>query len=479
MLFTSVEFIAFLAVAVLTYHATPSRYRKLHLLVFSYIYYFSWSAAYSLLLLAATAAAYFTGLGAARAKTEAGKKRAMAGGVIFLAAALAVFKYFNVFTESFSALYRTAHWDTNRFVFELAVPVGISYYTFRLISYVVDVYWEKIPAEKDFIAFAAYTAFFPQILSGPIQRADSFLPQVRSQAPVPYEMMASGLRLILFGFFKKLVIADRLGLYVDVVYNSPSTYNTAALVIAAYGFMFQLYADFSGITDIARGASRLFGIESPKNFDAPFLAPNIQQYWRKWHMSLTNWLADYVFMPLHMKFRNWGNFGLSLAILINMIAIGLWHGARWTYVIFGLIHAVYMIVSALTLKKRDKFFKGRPVLARMRAVWAPFVTFNLVVFASIFFRADTAARAWTFLLNLAALNTSKVGPFFFAKKDILIILIGTAIMEIIHYLESRGRLRRDYLKQPAALRLGFLYGMSFFILILGEFTARNFIYFKF
>jgi len=472
MLFNSFDFILFLGAATVAFHYTPYSWRKYHLIIFSYLYYFSWSAGHALLLFGVSLTAYFTGLGVERAASEEGKKKSMALGVLLLAGVLFVFKYFNDFAD-FAAP------GEGPVFYRILIPVGISYYTFRLISYVVDVYWGKITAERDLAAFTAFAAFFPHILSGPIHRAETFLPQLKKAGPVPYLMLTSGMRLILFGFFKKLVIADRLGIFVDTIYASPGNYNSLAILLAAYGFMIQLYADFSGLTDIARGSTRLLGFESPKNFDLPFYAPNIQQYWRRWHMSLTQWLGDYVFMPLRMKFRNFGNTGLVLAILINMTAIGLWHGARTTYLAFGLLHGIYMIGSALTLKRRDQFYKAHPLLARGRTLWGPLITFHLVILASIFFRAESLSGAWEMISGIAALDLSKAGPMFFAKREILILAVGGVIMEIVHYLESKGRIRGAYYSQAPWMRWAVLYGFTFFILGFGEFNSHNFIYFEF
>ncbi len=480
MLFTSPEFILFLAVSFAGYYVIPAGWRRLYLLAVSYIYYFTWSISSSLLLFGATLLAYVAGIQISRSPNEKSQQRLVWLAVACLVAVLAGFKYLGAISGTFMPLFGGRHSAGPHFLESLIIPVGISYYTFKLISYVVDVYWEKLPAERDFTAFASYAAFFPQILSGPIQRSSDYLSQIHSQRAVSYEMMTAGCRLLLFGYFKKLVIADRLAIFVDTVYKTPQTYNSLTLLIAVYAYVFQLYADFSGLTDIARGSARLFGIHSPKNFDAPFFAPNIQVYWRKWHMSLTSWLTDYVFIPLRMTLRNLGNqTSLILAIFINMVLIGVWHGARWTFLWFGVLHGIFMVVSALTLKPRDRFFRDHPRLAAWRPWTAPLGMFQLVAFASIFFRSETVTQAMSMVTHLFAFNMNKVGATFFPKKDVLIAIAGIVLMEGIHYLESRGAIRKTFLVRPPAIRWAVYYTMAFALLLFGQFASRGFIYFEF
>lgn len=479
MQFVSVEFILFLSVIFWVFHLLPLMYRKHYLLLASYVFYGMWSLPYAFLLLGVTAGVYVAGKKIEAAADEAGKGKVVRNSVVALVLFLCIFKYLEPLllslTEGFPKLDSIIPKDFLR----VAAPVGISYYVFKVISYVIDVYWGKLPAEKDLAAFAAYVVFFPQILSGPIQRAVSFLPQIRAPVPVPYDMLLSGMRLLLFGFFKKLVIADRLAIFVDGVFGNPGSFNSVTLLFGCYAYVFQLYADFSGLTDIARGTAKLFGIDSPKNFDLPLFASNIQLYWRRWHMTLTQWLGDYVFNPLRMVFRDGGQAGLALALLVNMTLIGVWHGARMTFLVFGLIHGVYLIVSVLTLKGRDAFFKRHPRLALGRKVWAPLGMFQLVAFAMIFFRSETLAQAWAMVQNIAAFNLTKPGSFFFGKKEILIVVTGIILMEGIHYLQSKGLIPKVFKLAPQISRWGAYYALAGAILAFGQFATKDFIYFKF
>lgn len=470
MIFHSAEFILCLSVAVAFYHLAPVFYRKHLLLLYSYLFYFTWSIPYSFLLFFVSTGTYILGLRIEKVDKEEKKKQLVFAGVVGLLSFLSIYKYLGFFSGLFPSGPISA--------IHLLIPVGISYYVFKLISYIVDIYWEKIPAQKDFVSFAAFTAFFPQILCGPIQRPGHFFSQIQNLQSNP-DLMVRGLRLMLFGFFKKLVIADRLAIFVDQVYAAPDLYSAHVVLMACYFYVFQLYADFSGLTDIAIGIGRLFGIESPKNFDSPFYSPNIQAFWRRWHMSLTSWLGDYLFTPLRMRFRHGGDKGLALCIAINMIAIGIWHGAKATYLIFGIIHAIYMVVSVFTLKKRDAFFARHPRLQKIRKFEAPLITFHLWVFASVFFRAESLQNAWAMIENIFAMNFSRLGIFFFGKKELLFALTAILFMECVHLIQTHRKLDSYLYNKPIYVRWSVYYAMVFCILILGQFTQKEFIYFQF
>jgi alginate O-acetyltransferase complex protein AlgI len=280
------------------------------------------------------------------------------------------------------------------------VPLGLSYYVFKMVGYLLDVYWETLPVQHNFVSLALYGSFFPQIVSGPIQRAESFFDQIEKIKVPDAGDFVVGLRRILFGLFKKIAIADTLSVLVGNVHADPSRFSSLELLVGAYCFSIQLYADFSGITDIAIGNGLLFGVRGPENFDLPYLSSNIQLFWRRMHMSLTTWLTDYLFTPVRMALRKLGTAGLSLAIFINTIAIGLWHGLTWTFLTFGIIHGIYVTVSVLTLKRRNLFFQRRPTLAGIRKFAAPLLTFHMVVFSHIFFRAETFLSAVKYIGGL-------------------------------------------------------------------------------
>ncbi len=473
----SVPFFVALALAAGTFQLVRREARALYLLIASGALYacFGWAA--TVLLFALTACAFVLALkiepkdegGTPDERGDGDDRRA--GGSIALALGLVVplgvlfcFKYVGPSIGGMASF---------------GVPLGLSYYVFRLVSYVLDVHWGKQRAERSFVAFAAYVSFFPQIVSGPIQRSESFLEQLRAPAAVSAEMMRGGLRLILFGLFEKLVVADRLGALVDHVFDDPRSAMGLAFPVAAYAFAFQLYADFSGLTDIALGVGRFFGIEGPPNFDSPFYSPNIQAFWRRWHMSLTSWLTDYLFFPLHMSFRSAGNLGLAAAILINMIAVAMWHGARWTFFAFGLLHGAFMIVSAFTLKRRNAYYARRPVLARYRKVLGPLVTFHLVVVSFVFFRATSIADALYVLRHLAPTHPSQWLSDLrgLGLRQNGIALPCVVAMEVVHLTRRSGALARWLTTSPTWMRWGVYYAGVFAVLAASIFQGgRNFIY---
>jgi hypothetical protein len=397
MSFLSFNFAIFLGVALLIFHFAPARWRPALLLGLSWAFYLSWSLVYALLLAAVSAGVYATALWMEGRRAERGKRAWMVLGVMTLLVLLFAFKSAGWFLSEFFP--RAGGLGSNGAAL-VVVPLGLSYYVFKMVGYLLDVYWEKLPAQRNFVSVALYGAFFPQIVSGPIQRARSFFDQIEKIKTPDAADFVTGLRRILFGLVKKIVIADRLAVLVGNVHGNPSGYSPLELLAGAYCFSIQLYADFSGITDIAIGTGLLFGMRGPENFDLPYYSSNIQLFWRRWHISLTTWLTDYLFTPLRMSLRNLGTAGLCLAIFINMIAIGLWHGLAWTYLAFGIVNGIYMAISALTLKRRNLFFQNQPALARAREIAAPVLTFHLVVLSHIFFRAETFASALRYIGGL-------------------------------------------------------------------------------
>jgi alginate O-acetyltransferase complex protein AlgI len=397
MSFLSFNFAIFLGLALLIFHVGPARWRPGLLLGLSYAFYLTWSLIYTLLLAAVTACVYATALWIEGRRTEQGKRAWMAVGVISLLVLLFAFKSAGWFLTEF---FPPAHDSGLNGAALVVVPLGLSYYVFKMLGYILDVYWETLPAQRDFVTLALYGAFFPQIVSGPIQRAGNFFDQIDKIRNPDAGQFVIGLRRILFGLVKKVAIADRLAVVVERVHANPSGFSSMELLMGAYCYSIELYTDFSAITDIAIGIGQLFGIKGPENFDLPYFAPNIQVFWRRWHMSLTTWLTDYLFTPLRMSLRTMGTTGLCLAIFINMIAIGLWHGLGWTYLAFGIVNGIFLTVSVLTLKRRNLFFKHRPTLTRVRAWAAPLLTFHLVVFSHIFFRAETFDSALKYIAGL-------------------------------------------------------------------------------
>jgi alginate O-acetyltransferase complex protein AlgI len=481
MSFLSAEFGIFLALGLVIFYLSPAHWRPRVLLGLSYVFYATWSLPGTVLLLAITMGVYLAARSVENRSAEKSKFVMATMAVAGLLVVLAVFKFGFLLAGVFSA--RSGSLTPG---FLLIAPLGLSYYLFKAIGYLLDVYWEAVPAQRDFVSLALYLSFFPQIVSGPIQRAGDFLDQYKELSkPDPADFVI-GLRRILFGMLKKVVIADRLGLLVATTHSHPSDFSSLELLMGAWCYSFQLYADFSGITDIAIGLGLLFGIRGPENFDLPYFASNIQVFWRRWHMSLTSWLTDYLFLPLRMSLRGLGTSGLCLAILINMLAIGLWHGARWTYAAFGAVNGVFMIVSALTLKGRNKYFQNHSGLARIR-VWAgPLLTFHLIVFTHIFFSADSLRLALAYIAGIFRvfqhigipawrLNWTLLG---LSARTFLALCAGLAAMEAIHWGAKQNYWRNRFTSAPRSFRWG-LYYASILILAVSIRTTVTFIYAQF
>lgn len=490
--FTSLDFAVFLAVVAVGYHLCPLRWRPWYLLGSSYAFYCTWSAPFAVLLLAATGFAFMVGkrMGGGAAAPRRGLW--LAAGIVVLFLPLMLLKYASLLLPGVfmgSGGTGSAWWNAPNAI----AAVGISYYTFKLVSYVVEVYWQRMEPWPHFVSFASYAAFFPQMLSGPIQRPADFLGQVQRLRRADSDIVASGLRLMLFGFFKKLIVADKLGLVVDQAFSHPHHATGLVLASASYLFALQLYADFSGLTDIAIGAGRILGFAAPQNFDSPFYAENIQEFWRRWHMTLTGWLTDYVFMPLRMAFRSWGDLGLVISLVINMVAIGVWHGAAWTFVVFGLIHAAYMTAFVLTQKRRKRWLQRRPLLRRLHVVSGPLMTFNLVVISLVVWRAANLTDAWYILSHAVegvmvavwslchghglrvVLAGSRLGA---SPADLAVAAAGLIIMETVHVLKHNGQLSR-LIAGPVWVRWAAYYAVGFAILLWGESGAHQFIYARF
>jgi len=473
MTFESLAFVAFLSGAVTAFRLAPGRFKGHVLLASSYAFYATWSLTYAALLLVLTVSVHVAALRIEHAAQEPVKRWMMAATVGTLVIVMASFKYFDDVSPLVGGRWSALH---------VIAPLGLSYYIFKLVGYVLDVYWDKIPAQRRLLAVANYAAFFPQMVCGPIQRADDFFAQTSQYRNPSVEAASSGLRLILFGLFKKLVVADQLAMVIDPWFAQLRQQTPAQLLLILYLFPIQLYADFSGITDIAIGVGRLFGVESPPNFDAPFYARNIADYWRRWHMSLSSWLKDYLFTPLRHATRALGNAGLVLSLMVTMTAIGVWHGARSSYLVFGLINGVYMSMSALTLTGRNRWFKAHPSLAAMRQYAGPLILFNMVVVALVFFRAPTPSGAVFALVHGV--------PAFFQPRSVIIVattfrlrlgiaMMGAVAMEAGHLARRRPAVTIWFFQQPVWIRWSAYYGVGLAIVLLGVFTRQTFIYQQF
>lgn len=392
MLFNSGAFAVFLPIVFFLYWILPHRYRWVCLLLTGYYYYMSWNPKYVFLIIATTLISYFAALLIEKQSDEGKKKNLLRVFLIIIIGTLLFFKYFNFLTDSFVSACRAIALPVSDIALKIILPVGISFYTFQMTAYVIDVYRGKIQAEQHLGIYSAFIAFFPQLLSGPIGRADVLLPQFRSERNFDYDAAAYGLKLMAWGFFKKIAIADFLGTFVDLAYGSISACTGLDLILAVFFYSLQIYCDFSGYTDIAIGTARLFGIELMTNFKSPYFSTSIKEFWSRWHISLSTWFRDYVYIPLggNRCSKNRRDRNLMITFLLS----GLWHGANWTFVIWGGLHGLAQIVENRTgirtkgCSKAASFAKWMAVFIFCSLAWvffrAPSIKDALLIISSIF-----------------------------------------------------------------------------------------------
>lgn len=392
MVFNSWQFAVFLPVVFAVYWLLPHKYRWAFILLSSCFFYMSAGPKYVVLLLATTAITYGTAIWVERTRNKKRKKAILALSVFICFACLALFKYFNFITSSIAEAFSLFSIKLHPTTLKIALPLGISFYTFNVVSYMVDVYKERIPAERHFGIYAAFVTYFPKLLSGPIERAEPMLNQLKAEKTFDCKQGVSGLKLFLWGLFKKIVVADTLVIYVDSVFNSMAQHSGFALVLAALFFSIQIYCDFSGYTDMAKGVSKLLGIELMDNFRSPYFSTSIKEFWSRWHISLSTWFRDYVYIPMGgnrtKKFKQYFN------ILVTFLASGLWHGANWTYVLWGGLHGFAQII--------EKQFGIKAVKSKRGVIWLPraLAVFVFVTAAWVFFRADSFSDSIHLFVNM-------------------------------------------------------------------------------
>ena len=401
MLFNSWQFLVFLVVVFAAYFLLPKKIRHYFLLVASYFFYAFWNWKLIFLILATTLVSYLAGLFIQKYQ-ERKKLRIflLVAAIVTSLGALFFFKYFNFVGESIMALVRAFGGQGEFNALDIILPVGISFYTFQTLSYVIDVYRGKIEAEKNPIYYALYVSFFPQLVAGPIERPENLLPQFKEKNGPSAENISIGLRFMIQGFAKKILIADFLATFVNSIYNDLSQTNGLLVVIGTVAFALQIYGDFSGYSDIAFGTAKLFNITLSKNFDRPYRSSSIKEFWRRWHISLSNWFKDYLYIPLGGSRVCWARWAFNVFLVFFLS--GLWHGAALTFIIFGVMHAVYQIIGRATLGMRDKAWRkigvnpeGKPVhILRM------VITFVLVCLAWIPFRANSIQDMGVIFQNL-------------------------------------------------------------------------------
>ena len=407
MLFNSLTFVAFYVVVFTLYWRLRARTpQNVLLLGASWIFYGAWSWKFLLLLLGSTLLDYVCGQLIANAADPRRKRLVLIVSVTANLLFLATFKYLGFFVAEFAALLERLGFNANLPLLEIVLPVGISFYTFQTIGYVVDVYRGKVPAARNLLTYALYVAFFPQLVAGPIERAGHMLPQYEKDRVWSTPKFESGLQLAVWGLFKKIVIADNLAPFVDAVFDAPADYSSAMLITATIFFAFQIYCDFSGYTDTARGCARMLGFELIRNFNFPYIAKTPVEFWQRWHISLSQWFQDYLYYPLAMRYMRRGGFMSKYkAHIVSMALIGLWHGANWTFIVFGLYWGIVIAVYLAVLDRTAGAARGGFVerlfgfAPRARELGATALMFALVCVGWVFFRADSIGDAWHFLTH--------------------------------------------------------------------------------
>ncbi len=492
MQFNSLKYIFYLIAVTLVYFIIPSRWKKvrnLWLLTVSYFFYMSWNPTYFLLILTSTTATYLCGLLVGLLDTDTRLKKSARLITVILCAVLNLgilmfFKYYSFLGNSVTAVLQSLNIAFDVPKFDLILPVGISFYTFQALGYSFDVYSKKIKAERDFGKYALFVSFFPQLVAGPIERSANLLGQFDEVHKLDYDNFRYGLPLIAWGLFKKMVIADRVAVAVNMVYNNAIGYSRAGFIIATLLFSVQIFCDFSAYTDIARGSARLLGFRLMENFRSPYFADNIRSFWRRWHISLTSWFKDYLYIPMGgsrvNKFRHYLN------ILVVFLVSGLWHGAGWTFVIWGALHGLFQIAGMIKDSLFGKLFprlKGKPVPGIVKLLRV-LVTFLLVSFAWIFFRANTLSDAML-AINEMFINSSalSLGDLGLDSKDWGISVLAILVLFIVEYKNSKKDVFGLLAKKNIFIRWTVLYVLIFAAIIFGaygiSFEASQFIYFQF
>jgi alginate O-acetyltransferase complex protein AlgI len=481
MLFNSFQFLLFFIVVWLLFLATRGTPRKVILLIASYYFYMCWSTRYIWVIWGITVIDYVAGLQIEKAELP-GRRRLYLGISLFCNLGLLVlFKYFNFLTGSFTSASHLFGLRYDPPLLAIILPVGLSFHTFQAMSYTIEVYRRRVPAEKSLLEYALYVAFFPQMVAGPIERPYELLPQFHREPVVTSAGVRAGMAQALWGLFKKMVLADNVADFVKLIYDMPRHYNGAALLLATLLFSIQIYCDFSGYTDIALGLARMMGYELRVNFMQPYFSRSVGEFWRRWHISLSTWFRDYVYIPLggnRVKLsRRYAN------LMITFVISGLWHGANWTFVAWGFLHGLYLILAqaAAPVAARVGRMMGLHHLPRLTSFFKTVLTFSLVTFAWIFFRANSLRDAWfvaTHLLPPGRLDPLllKVGGFSRATAPYLVVSI-FAMFLIEWWIAHPDRVPTLWAR-PAFRALAYnvcIYAIAFF----GFFGHRDFIYFQF
>lgn len=474
MLFNSLIFILFLTVVIPTYYCLSTRWQNIFLILASYVFYSYWDYRFLSLIMISTCINYYLALRIQSAHSDRLKRLFLIISLSCNLGFLGFFKYFNFFINSFSTLTQSFGFGPFTNSLHIILPLGISFYTFQIMAYIIDVYRGKQSATTDFISFALYVSYFPQLVAGPIERSQHLLPAIQSKRIVTREQITAGVQLILIGFVKKIAIADAVAPHVNMFFTKPQQFSSLDLLCGMYLFALQIYGDFSGYSDIARGVSKLMGIELMINFKQPYLSQSISEFWRRWHISLSSWLRDYLYIPLGGNRK--GTLATYRNLFITMFLGGLWHGAAWVFVFWGCLHGIYLAVH--------RFFRNSIIKSSFPSESQNFIvkaikiliTFHLVCFAWIFFRAPNFATAYSYISTLVSFSSLWFTDSSLLMLTVFYVLFVLAI-DLPSYISDRELLLSD--QSPWVWR-GLVYALLIITLsFIGESHVQPFIYFQF
>jgi len=486
MLFNSISFAVFLPVVFLLYWFVVAKKLSIQnvlLLACSYFFYACWDYRFLFLLIFSTLLDFVTGHKMYESKSEGAKKYWFWLSICINLGFLGIFKYYNFFAASFADFASLFGFKASFATLNVVLPVGISFYTFHGLSYVIDIYNKKILPERNFIDYAVFVSFFPLLVAGPIERATHLLPQIKNKRSFDYAKAVSGLKQILWGLFKKIVIADNCAEYADTVFNNPGQYGGTTLILGAVFFAMQIYGDFSGYSDIAIGTAKLFGIDLLRNFSYPYFSRDIAEFWRRWHISLSTWFRDYLYIPLGGSKGNWWK--KIRNIFIIFIVSGFWHGANWTFIIWGALNALFILPSVLIKANRSNL----DIVARGK--WFPTareffhlcITFMLTVFAWIFFRSENIIQALQFIKGIfSASFLAMPDGEAFLRQDAASVYSILAMIVVFMAIEWMGREQQYPIEKlskfPKVFRWATYYSILWSIVYF-QGNQHQFIYFQF
>ena len=484
MFFNSIDFAVFLPIVFILYWFVFKKNLKLQnllIVVASYVFYGWWDWRFLSLILFSTIVDYLVGRRLRTEEKQSSRKVLLWISVVVNLGFLGFFKYYNFFLENFIASFSLFGAEIQANSLHIILPVGISFYTFQTLSYTIDVYRRKLEPTRDFIAFSAFVSFFPQLVAGPIERATHLLPQFYKKRKFDYHLAADGMRQILWGLFKKIVIADNCAVYANEIFNNSADYSGSTLILGALFFAFQIYGDFSGYSDIAIGTSRLFGFDLMRNFNYPYFSRDIAEFWRRWHISLSTWFRDYLYIPLG---GSKGGTGMQVRnIFIIFIVSGFWHGAIWTFIVWGALTAIYFLPLLLTKNNRrnlDVVAQGR-LLPSIGELIQMGITFGLTLFAWIFFRADNLGHAFRYIGEIFSASTF-AAPEFTDLREVVILSMLLVLFVIIEWIGREGQfaIENIVVVKSKALRWSLYLSILLVLYFFGAFDETvEFIFFNF